>query len=758
MPSIWDTLFGGGDQTTTTTQTPQIPGFIQQPLESVFARAGAESERPYTPYGQPRLAPTSNFENASYNRLGQMFGVPFNQQQANNNSAQVSDNDFGPDEPIRPPHTSEQRAELRQRLSQQPPRRGTPNGINTMWPGSGGAPWTGQGQPPGSATPNRPQYEAPVDYATTLAASAGERGLDPGQFTDPGTANAYMSPYMESVIQSSQDETRRSAAGDRQALDTQAAQMGAFGGGRHSVLEAERQRNLNRLVSDIGVRGRQSAFENAQTQYNADRGARLSGLNPALQASQGIGNLATTGQTLGLQGVNAINQAGQQQRGTQQSSLDLAYQDFVNQRQYPQGQIQFLSDIIRGNQPQPGQTTTATQSGGQPSFLAQGLGAGLGAYTLGRGFNLFRKGGAVKSSFADGGSIKMQAGGAPPIVIAGRQFTREELYSLPVEKLEGLLKISPQHERIIGPIMRQKNIENPANALGQLKRGIGSAFEAARPYTPEERIERLLPQSKQVSDVPFGPPMPEKRSSFDSPKGGKIDYNALKVPPWSTFEKGRTTSGGLPSPTTLPPKPQESDFFDRLNQPAFAAAMRMMGAQRGENLFQTLGAAGTAALTQRGAMKKEAREETKEKLERDKFGLETRKTGADIEESRSRGAAYSAQAEAARRGTPIQSINKKTGDLELIYGDGKRVPLEGLQPITIANMEGKDETTRRAKAVDSILKLQANIAGNMTVLDNDTKQQQFLDGAKSIYRNLGLEITEQDRIEWQGMMAAPKKK
>ena len=78
MPSIWDTLFGGGDQTTTTTQTPQVPGFIQQPLESVFRRAGVESERPYTPYGQPRIAPTSQFENAGYSRLGQITGTPVN--------------------------------------------------------------------------------------------------------------------------------------------------------------------------------------------------------------------------------------------------------------------------------------------------------------------------------------------------------------------------------------------------------------------------------------------------------------------------------------------------------------------------------------------------------------------------------------------------------------------------------------------------------------------------------------------------------
>lgn len=669
--SFWDTLFGGGDQTTTSTQTPQVPGFIQQPLESVFTRAGVESERPYTPYGQPRLAPTSNFENASYGRLGEMF----------------------------------------------------------------------QG-------PQGPQYKAPLDYATTLAASAGERGLDPGQFTDPGMANAYMSPYMESVIQSSQDEARRSAAGDRQTLDTQAAQMGAFGGGRHAVLEAERERNLNRLISDIGVRGRQSAFENAQTQYNADRGARLGGLNPAIAASGQIGNLATTGQTLGLQGVEAINQAGQQQRGTQQSSLDLAYQDFLNQRNDPRGNIQFLSNIIRGNQQQPGQTSTATTTGGQPSFLAQGLGAGLGAYTLGRGFNLFRKGGAIKSSFAQGGSINADS----DIVLNGISYSNTALRAMPISQLKEMY-IKNKHP-IIGQIIREKSASIFLPSADRLRRSLGQI-----PKLPKGDMPEYLPQSygnpvesKLASNeapyptggvypTPLPPTSTAVESAFQPPPGKwedllegmprttegsvrvppKSTFSRFKATPSSAFEKGREASAGLPPPT-MPQKPQESDFFDRLNQPAFAAAMRMMGAQRGENLFQTLGAAGTAALTQRGAMKKETREETKEKLERDKFGLETRKTGADIEESKARNLYYEKQAKT--HGSPVSLVRE--GDTILKYPDGHEEVVKGALPATVVTSESRVKPALDAsKYAEDKLKTELNTIGGMQLTPSDLEKKRL---------------------------------
>ena len=64
-------------------------------------------------------------------------------------------------------------------------------------------------------------------------------------------------------------------------------------------------------------------------------------------ASKYLG-LGEAAQTLGLTGAEAITGVGAKERGMQQANLDLAYQDFLRQEQYPKDQIKFLSDVLKG--------------------------------------------------------------------------------------------------------------------------------------------------------------------------------------------------------------------------------------------------------------------------------------------------------------------------------------------------------------------------------------------------------------------------
>jgi len=903
MPSFWDTLLGGGEQTTVTQQTPQIPGFIQQPLESVFARAGEESQRPYTPYQGPRIAPTSSFEQAGYGRLGQMFGVPFGQPQPQpQGQPQSIFNPSGPPTPMnqlpweqrpagggwgspqipspgagwrrdpfspmdnprwtnRPENMDAAFEENQRRLGEAQGPPGQPTGIVIGGPNATYQPQSSFGQPqpqpqsqgqpvgvgsqgqPTSAftlpsTPGRPQYEAPVDYATTLAASAGERGLDPGQFTDPGVREQYMSPYMEDVIRMSQDEAVRASHPERQALNTQAAQMGAWGGGRHNVLEAERQRNLSRLVSDIGVRGRQSAFENAQSQYERDRGARLAGLNPALSASGQIGNLATTGQTLGLQGVNAITAAGQAQRGTQQSSLDLAYQDFLNQRNDPRQQIQFLSDIIRGNQLPAGQTTTQTTQGGGPSVLSQLGGIGLGAYTL---FGPGRaKGGPIKSSFADGGKVeaseeederyiknfglswqgidnllfgrtsvskmkeeleelqrakarqqerkknkpksvfayggpvkKFQGGGGvegsvrlpgggvrvpleqQAVVVGGRTFTMDELNAMPLDKLSALKGISP-HNVTIENIIRKRTTENvEADLLKRWKtiKDIGGKIVPSE----EERVSKLFPQQKQVSDVPFGPPMPPTpKSSFDVKKLQEGMWKA----PWESLDRERQLGAGLPPPSPPSAPKAKDDIYDRLESPAFAAAMRMMGAQRGENLLQTMGAAGMSAVAAKQSQRKYQQEQAKEKLEERKVKADESRAETLSKQAKIEADYNKARLDVLQKGAPIKSINDD-GNLVLIERDfasktGYKETTFKSKPVELGLLEQKQEFKTKTDAETAVLRY-AEKLNTMAIGTQAQKEQLFVAYVQQAYKKFG-GISDEEAVELAKMVGAGMKK
>ena len=92
-----------------------------------------------------------------------------------------------------------------------------------------------------------------------------------------------------------------------------------------------------------------------------------------LQSGQAMGALGQQTQQMGLQNIAALEAAGAGQQQQTQRSLDQAYQDFLNQREYDRGNIGFLNAAVRGMQVP---TSTTTQSTGpasvyQPSPLSQ---------------------------------------------------------------------------------------------------------------------------------------------------------------------------------------------------------------------------------------------------------------------------------------------------------------------------------------------------------------------------------------------------
>ena len=225
--------------------------------------------------------------------------------------------------------------------------------------------------------------------ATQMGGLAGLGGLTAGQqyaqqATSPGAMQAYMSPYTQLALEPQMREAARRSAMEGQVQQAQAAQRGAFGGSRSTLLEAERQRNLGQLQSDIYGRGMQTAFEQARQaqQFGADLGLRGAGLG--IQAAGTLGQLGQTqfGQQKDI--IQGQLSAGEQQRALEQQRLQQAYQDFQTQRQYPYQQLAFMSDMLRGL-PLSQQAQTMYQA--PPSMLSQAAGIGLGAYGLNRMFN-----------------------------------------------------------------------------------------------------------------------------------------------------------------------------------------------------------------------------------------------------------------------------------------------------------------------------------------------------------------------------------
>jgi len=250
-------------------------------------------------------------------------------------------------------------------------------------------------------------------YAGAATLGALGTNYDPTQFQGgqfgQQDAQQYMSPYMQSVVDIQQREAQRQADIAGTQRGAQAVRSGAFGGGRQAIMDAEAARNLAMQKGDIQAQGLQSAYQQAQAQFNADQARRMQAQQLAEQSKQYGAGLGLQGLQTALQGAGQMGQLGgqqfaqgmdinklQQSYGTQQQQqeqniLSQQYQDFLNQQNYPYKQLGFMSDMLRG--------LPLSQSSSQiyqapPSALstAAGLGtAALGASRLG----MFAGGGAV---------------------------------------------------------------------------------------------------------------------------------------------------------------------------------------------------------------------------------------------------------------------------------------------------------------------------------------------------------------------------
>ena len=229
--------------------------------------------------------------------------------------------------------------------------------------------------------------------ATQMAGLAGLGSLQAGgqyarQATDPGSVQQYMSPYIQNALAPQMEEARRQAGITGQQEASRAVQSGAFGGARHGIVEAENARNLANLQSDIYGKGMQNAFQNAQQAQQFGSTLGLQGLGQAGQLAGQLGNLgqAQFGQQKDI--VNALSTAGGQQQDLEQQRLSQQYQDFLTQRGYPQQQLSYMSDMLRGL---PMSQSTQSMYQAPPSALTQVAGAGLTA----KGLGMFKEGGSV---------------------------------------------------------------------------------------------------------------------------------------------------------------------------------------------------------------------------------------------------------------------------------------------------------------------------------------------------------------------------
>jgi hypothetical protein len=361
---------GGGGAPATQTQISDVPDWAKPYAKEILGRTSALTDinkNPYQQYGGERTAQFSPLQEKAFSSVGNMQ-VPGQTGEASNITQQAAYRALNSQ--YQPGNFQNQY----QAPTQYRPEQFSYMGINApelqqyqMGPaqqvrgGQYAAPEMRAAQT--DYNPNLQQYQmGPAERASTQS------------FTQPGSAEAYMDPFMQSVVAKQTREAERQSALTGRQQRAQAIQRGSFGGGRTAVTEAAQARDLAQLKSDIYGTGQQAAFQNAQQQFNTEQQARMQAQLANQQAGLTVGgqNLAAK---LGIQQLGT-------QTGAQTALANLSSQQQANvQNQAAQLQTQGLT----ANQAM--QAALANQQAGLTTGQ-QNLAAQLGVQQLGSGQNM----------------------------------------------------------------------------------------------------------------------------------------------------------------------------------------------------------------------------------------------------------------------------------------------------------------------------------------------------------------------------------
>lgn len=429
------------------TQT-QFPEEAKPYYSRLLSRGEGESLQPYSPYPGQRLAQFAPEEQQAFNMTTNLAnqGTPWAMQQAQQTAGQLA---------AGPPSLAQQQAQQTAGQIAGGPNpweynqaqrtaanisRGTPfepwTGFQPRIPQPRipRIPWQGgvddrglrqpmyggqmgsQQQRPRPYNPNVPGYQQDTTF---MGANYGIPGMGYPAPSYQSPMERYMSPYQQGVTDIAKERAIQDANRTRSEIGLNAAQAGGLGGYREGIVESNLNKDLMRNLSDIQTQGLQSAYQNAQQQFGADRQAQiaaqqqqlagaqqLGGLNlnlmqqrlggaqqlgnldiqgqqQRLSSAQQLGAFAPTAQKMALERIGALGGVGGQRRGFGQAGMDIGYEDFLRQEGYPRQQIGFQSNIIRGLNLQPSQTVSSYAQ--RPGLFQQTLGAGLGALGLYQG-------------------------------------------------------------------------------------------------------------------------------------------------------------------------------------------------------------------------------------------------------------------------------------------------------------------------------------------------------------------------------------
>lgn len=185
----------------------------------------------------------------------------------------------------------------------------------------------------------------------------------PTSYTDTGTAQKYMNPYVQTALDPQIAEARRQAEIENLKNKTAATRAGAYGGSRQALMESEAQRNLLQNLALITGKGYENAYQKGAEQFNVEQQRQ--------QAARDAAN------TYGLQALQKQADLGAQQRAIEQEGITADYGQFQEARDYPYKQVQYQQSLLQGL-PLAAQSYTYNE----PSGLSSVVGSASGIMSL----------------------------------------------------------------------------------------------------------------------------------------------------------------------------------------------------------------------------------------------------------------------------------------------------------------------------------------------------------------------------------------
>jgi len=208
-----------------------------------------------------------------------------------------------------------------------------------------------------------------------------------GFLTDQGTQQwntisdqqreGYLNPYQQGVTDIAmgnlEDQYQRMA----KFRDADAVSAGAYGGARHGIRDSLDDEQFLESSADLALKGAHTGYESGAARFDLDRKASLSGSDNYESIAQNTGALGTAD-------VLNLSATGAQQQSLEQASLDTAYGDFLEERNWPYENLNFVLGALQGVPHN--KTTNSTTDGqrftDQSSGLSQAAGAGLAAASI----------------------------------------------------------------------------------------------------------------------------------------------------------------------------------------------------------------------------------------------------------------------------------------------------------------------------------------------------------------------------------------